>query len=56
MTVKDGIIRECAISGNTGLERAAEGLTGCRHMPEDMMKVFRNENIRLESPDIYKFF
>jgi lipoate-protein ligase A len=56
MIVKDGIIRECTISGNTALEKAAGKLIGCRHMPDDMMKVFRNENVRLEEPDIFRFF
>ena len=56
MTVKEGIIRECTFSGNAELEKAAGKLIGCRHMPDDMMKIFRNENVWLEEADIFKFF
>ncbi len=54
--VKEGIIRECAISGTKEMASAAGKLTGCRHMPEDIKGIFRNENILISDSDIFKFF
>lgn len=54
--VKDGIIREFSVVGIDKLEKVADKMTGCRHMPEDMLEIFRQEDIGMSEQDIYKFF
>ena len=54
--VKDGIILKCNLIGNQHMRSVARELTGCRHMADDMMKVFQNENIFLSDEEIYCFF
>jgi lipoate-protein ligase A len=39
--VKDGIIHECEINGSDELSVYRKKLTGCRHMPEDLNRVFK---------------
>jgi lipoate-protein ligase A len=54
--VRDGIIRECKITGPDELEAAGEKLIGCRHMVEDVHKVLGKENIFSPGFDVYKLF
>lgn len=46
--VQEGIIRECILKGTSVLTELESKLTGCRHMEQDLKKVFIAENI----PDI----
>ena len=54
--VKDGIIRECLLEGNSELAAATKKLIGCRHMVSDMLKVFESENIFFNVKQIFNFF
>ena len=54
--VKDGIIRECDIEGSVMIADAGSYLIGCRHFPDDMMKIFEEEKIRLDYEEIFNFF
>jgi lipoate---protein ligase len=54
--VKDGIIRECSFLGNDRILNISDKLIGCRHMPEDLRKVFESENISISEEDIFKLF
>jgi lipoate---protein ligase len=56
MSVKDGIIRECEMKGSVRLKALAEKLIGCRHMAEDMLKIFTVAGIAIAKEDIYSFF
>lgn len=52
--VKDGIIRECLLEGNSRLSGISKKLIGCRHMVDDMKSVFNKGNIT--DLDIFSFF
>jgi lipoate-protein ligase A len=54
--IKDGIIWECTIEGSDKLMMAAKKLIGFRHMVQDILRVFKEENIILSDEEIYKFF
>jgi len=54
--VKDGIIRECSFRGNDRILIISDKLIGCRHMPDDLMKVFKSENINISEEDIFNLF
>jgi lipoate-protein ligase A len=54
--IKDGIIRECILSGSSDLEALAGKLIGHRHMVQEMLIAFRNENIFFDDNEIYNFF
>ena len=56
ITVKDGIIRECEIRGSGRLHAVADKLIGCRHMPDDMLKLLFEAGIAIAKEDIYLFF
>ena len=56
ISVKDGIIRECEIEGSGPLAKAGIKITGARHMPEDMLRIFHQEKIKISWSDIFKFF
>ena len=56
ISVKEGIIRNCVIEGMEELNAVSGKLTGCRHMPAEMLQIFRNENIPLSVTDIFRFF
>jgi lipoate---protein ligase len=55
LRVKDGIITECHIEGDQ-LFKASSALTGCRHMPEDILLLLRKKGISLNDEDIFAFF
>jgi len=54
--VKEGIIRECSFRGNDIIINISDKLTGCRHMPYDLRKVFESENIKISEEEIFKLF
>ena len=54
--VRDGIIWESYIEGSDELAAAGKKLIGCRHMSQDLLKIFRSENISISEEEIYKFF
>ena len=56
LSVKDGIIRESEIEGAGRLQAVAKNLIGCRHMADDMMKIFNEEGVAIAKEDIYLFF
>ena len=56
MFVKDGLIRECEITGSDEMEEAGKKLIGRRHMVNDLMEGFKKGNGLLTVMDIYKFF
>jgi lipoate-protein ligase A len=49
LSVKDGIIRDCKIRGSDEMIVAGKKLTGCRHMPQDLINIFS----RLINKDIF---
>ncbi len=56
LSVKDGIIRECRIEGTSELRSLATKLSGCRHMPEDLINLFDENGFQFPSELIYSFF
>ena len=56
LSVRDGIIKECEIEGDEKIAEAAKKLPGCKHMPEEMLRIFHQEKIEISEPDIFKFF
>jgi len=54
--VKDGTILSFIPEGSSELLRAAEKLTGCRHMPDEMKETFRKENVSFSDDEIFNFF
>jgi lipoate---protein ligase len=56
LLIKGGIIRECVISGSDQMISTSEKLIGCRHMVNDLLEVFKSENISLTETEIYNFF
>jgi lipoate-protein ligase A len=51
--VKDGIIWESDIEGSAEMAAAGKKLIGCRHMFEDISKIFETENIDITGDEIY---
>jgi lipoate-protein ligase A len=56
LAVKDGLITDCQIEGSGNILRAAVKLKGCRHMPDDIREVLRQEEIQIHEPDVFRFF
>ena len=56
LSVKDGIIDECRITGHSGLEEAGRKLRGCRHMVSDVRQILGKENIFNHGFDIFNLF
>jgi len=56
LSVKDGLITDCQIEGSGRFLTAAVKLTGCRHMPEDIRQVLRQEEIQIQESDVFRFF
>jgi lipoate-protein ligase A len=54
--VRDGIIWESGIEGSDEMAVAAKNLIGCRHMPEDILRVLKEGNILISESDVYNFF
>lgn len=54
--VRDGIIWECDIDGSNEMAAAGKKLIGCRHMFNDLLKVFHSEKILLTEDEVGNFF
>ena len=54
MRVKEGIISECLLEGDSELADIAEKFIGCRHMVDDIKDIFRKGNIM--DLDTFAFF
>lgn len=54
--VKDGTIRDCILEGTSKLTEVATKLVGCRHMVNEMLEVFNEENIPVGEGEIFNFF
>ena len=50
------VIRECEITGSDGMMHFAKKLIGCRHMVDEMKKIFLDAGNTVADSDIYKFF
>jgi lipoate-protein ligase A len=56
LSVKDGLIAECAIEGSEQMKNVSEKLIGCRHMVSDLTELLRNENHLFYDIDVFNFF
>jgi lipoate-protein ligase A len=54
--VKDGIIWESDISGSRAFTTVAKKLIGCRHIPDDIDKILKSEDIIVGDDELYAFF
>lgn len=54
--VKDGIIWECAIERDEKLSTVAKNLIGIKHMPADLLRVFRENSVAMTDDDVYGLF
>jgi lipoate---protein ligase len=54
--VKDGIIRECVVSGSPVLSVLSEKLKGCRHVVPDLISNLKEQNILISGEEVYNFF
>jgi lipoate-protein ligase A len=54
--VREGIIRDIVLEGSSVLAKIAEKLKGRRHMVEDLIEVFKEENIEVNEEEIFNFF
>jgi len=56
LSVKDGIVRHCAIEGSGKLRSISAKLTGCRHMVDDFGDLFAKEYLPFSENEIFNFF
>ncbi len=56
LSVKDGIINECEITGSQKVSGRGKWLIGYRHMPDDVLTAFKKEGISIHISDIFNFF
>jgi lipoate-protein ligase A len=56
ISVRDGIITGCTIEGSIVMNNLETKLIGCRHMVNDLLELFRQQNITLKDDEIYNFF
>lgn len=56
LTVKDGLISNSMLEGNCKVIAAAEKLAACRHMPESIREVLRQEEMQIRESDVFRFF
>jgi lipoate-protein ligase A len=56
LSVRGGIVRECTIRGDSGMEAMGARLQGCRHMPADFLNIFKIENIDSPHQAVFNFF
>jgi lipoate-protein ligase A len=54
--VREGTIQDIALEGSSELAKVAVKLIGRRHMVEDLIEVFKQENIKLSEEKLYNFF
>ncbi|MBN2665252.1 MAG: lipoate--protein ligase [Bacteroidales bacterium] len=56
LSVRDGVISQCRLTGNDDLEKAGNLLGGCRHMVSDVRKILEKENIFSSGFDVFNLF
>ena len=56
LSVTDGKVRQCTITGTEEVKHLSEKLLGCRHMVPDFLNVLEKENIGLTGEEIFNFF
>jgi lipoate-protein ligase A len=56
LSVTDGKVRQCAVTGTEEVKHLSEKLHGCRHMVPDFLNVLEKENIGLTGEEIFNFF
>lgn len=56
ISVKNGIISDCRISGHPDLEQAGLRLRGCRHMISDVREILGKEGIFNRGFDVFNLF
>lgn len=54
--VKNGIIAECVVEGSAEMHKTGQRLTGCRHMPENLLDIFNRAGNMKTDINIYDFF
>jgi lipoate---protein ligase len=54
--IRDGVVINCTIDGSDKMKSAADRLTGCRHMADDFLNLFKKENINISDEEIFNFF
>jgi lipoate-protein ligase A len=54
--VREGTMRDIVLEGSSDLAGIAKKLIGRRHMVEDLIEVFKEENITLSKEELYNFF
>lgn len=54
--VREGTMHDIVLEGSSELAKVAEKLVGRRHMIEDLIEVFKEENITLSKEELYNFF
>jgi lipoate---protein ligase len=55
MYIKDGIIRECKIEGSDQMVQLSDKMTGIRHMPADLLNVFKKNGVSITEDEIFGF-
>ncbi len=56
LSVKDGIINQCLLTGHCDLEKAGSLLEGCRHMVSAVREILGKENIFSPGFDVFNLF
>ncbi|MFZ2338649.1 MAG: lipoate--protein ligase [Bacteroidales bacterium] len=56
LTVQDGIINQCLLTGNGDLEKAGSLLPGCRHMVSSVREILGKENLFSRGFDVFNLF
>lgn len=56
VSVQDGILNQCLITGHDDLEKAGSLLGGCRHMVSDVREILEKENIFSLGFDVFNLF
>ncbi|MGQ9619823.1 MAG: lipoate--protein ligase family protein [Bacteroidales bacterium] len=56
MYVRDGIIWKCSIEGSDEMAFAAKQMIGCRHIFDDIKRIFELEHMKVDDAIIRKFF
>jgi lipoate---protein ligase len=56
LSVKNGIVQECIIEGSGMVAEYAKKLEGSRHMPEDILSIFREGKVFLNDDELFNFF
>lgn len=54
--VKDGIIWEVKIEGSEKMALACKNLIGIRHMPENVLKTLRENEVEIKDEEVFLFF